>query len=107
MKAVNYLSLAAAVVLGMTLTAGAADQQVATSSKKSATTEKLEFVTFQYGQGIEVTYVRPAEPRSALERSVGARKTSTTHWEQQSIPNGSPVTYAVPGHQQFEVAPVK
>jgi hypothetical protein len=107
MKAVNYLSLVAVAALTMTLTARAAGQQVANPSKESTTTGQLEFVTVQYGQGIAVTFVRPIVRRSAPERSVAARKASTTRWEQQSIPNGSPITYAVPGHKQFEVAPVK
>ena len=107
MKAVNYLSLAAVAALAMTLTARAADQQVANPSKESATTERLQFVTVQYGQGNAVTFVRPVVRQPAPERSVAAHKAPTTHWEQQSISNGSPITYAVPGHQQFEVAPVK
>jgi hypothetical protein len=115
MKAASYLSVAAiaAAVLSTTFSAEATEQQITNSPKTSAVpeaaTEQWQSVTIECGDGGLKTFLIPAMHQPAVKTSLSLRAERVTHWHwrQQDVPNGSAVSYAVPGRQESKLMSVK
>ncbi len=96
MKAFKYLVLTAAgaALLGIT----------------NVRAEQLKSVTVQYGQGIAVTYFEPVAPKATNEQVHAlkqAKESVAVDWKQQSVPNGSPVSYVDHEQTNVQIAPMK
>ncbi len=86
---------AAAAVSGLTTEASAQYQPAG------------HFASVQYGQGGPVAFFKPSAKQSALPNRAAKQPQTKLRWAQQSIPNGSVITYAISEPKPLEMAPLK
>jgi hypothetical protein len=73
----------------------------------SASATELQFVTVQYGQGGTVTFFKPSASKATSKDSRVGNGQAKVKWIQQSIPNGSAISYAVQESPRYDIAPLK
>jgi len=73
----------------------------------SASAAELQSVTVQYGQGGTVTFFKPSAPKTTSKNGPVGNGQAKVKWMQQSIPNGSAISYAVQERPRYDIAPLK
>ena len=66
-----------------------------------------DFASVQYGQGGPVAFFKPSAKQTAFPSRAAKRQQTKMNWAQQTVPNGSVITYAVGEPKLFEMAPLK
>jgi hypothetical protein len=72
-----------------------------------ATATELQSSRVHYGQGGSVTFFKPPAKIAIEGKRVAKHYQAEVKWIQQSIPNGFALSYAVPKHPGFDIAPLK
>jgi len=73
----------------------------------SASAAELQSVNVQYGQGGTVTFFKPSAPKATSKDNRVGNGQTKVKWIQQSIPNGSAISYAVQERPRYDIAPLK